>query len=163
MKYMAYGVAALLSMALAVSSYAQVPPKASVSSGAESVGTVVIYDRQQARSCSLQPVAGANKEFKFGSGTTCPALPNDEAYFFRFDGVPSAVLVTFYDSGECKDDGNFAFQVRTTQNPTTIDITSLSDVHGKPDGEIFAPGAKLMWKKGTGQVDGKLSCVRIEY
>ncbi|QXI39903.1 hypothetical protein [Pseudomonas xantholysinigenes] len=163
MKYIVLSVTMLLSTALAAASGTQLPHENTVG-GQRVEGNVIIYDKELRRSCSLQPIAGVNEVYRFGSGKTCTSLPSDEAYYFKIDGVPSAVLVTFYDSPDCSSDvGNFAFMVRTTQSPTTLNEILLSDAHEKPAGTILGPGLRLEWKTGSGQVGGKLSCVRIEH
>ncbi|MGE6825741.1 hypothetical protein [Pseudomonas soli] len=161
MNYSVRNVALLLSMSLAAASCTQLPHEQSVSGQKSDVGTVNIYDKQEGRPCTLKPIAGMDETYRLGKGK-CSSLPNDEAYYFKFDGVPSAVLVTFYDSADCSKTGNFAFMVRTTQSPTTTTIIKLSAAHAASEG-IIAPGLRLEWKKGDGQVDGKLSCVRIQY
>ncbi|MFT0865736.1 hypothetical protein [Pseudomonas sp. CAM1A] len=162
MKSIVLSMTILLSTALAAASATQLSHEKTV--GGQGVeGNVIIYDKELKRSCSLKPIAGKNEEYRFGSGKTCTSLPNDEAYYFKMDGVPSAVLVTFYDDPDCDATGNFAFMVRTLQSPTTLDEILLSAAHEKPEGTILAPGLRLEWKRGSGQVGGKLSCVRIEH
>ncbi|MDR2307447.1 MAG: hypothetical protein LBE53_09660 [Paucimonas sp.] len=163
MKYIACSVVILLGTSLAAAAGTQLPHEESVSRQESNVGNIVIYDKEKERSCSLQPKAGENEVYRFGSGKTCTSLPNDEAYYFKIDGVPSAVLVTFYDSSNCSSTGNFIIKVRTMQSPTTTEPIKLSTAHSKPVNEILAPGLRLEDKAGSGQVDGKLSCVRIEY
>ncbi|MBA6068677.1 hypothetical protein [Pseudomonas mosselii] len=155
MKYKVCGLAVLLTALIGAES---------VSSNEPNFGLVRIYDKEQERTCALAPIPGANEVYRFGSDKTCKQLPNDEAYYFKFDGLPSAVLVTFYDDPDCKfDTGNFVFQLRTLQNDVTTEPMKLSTVHAQPEGNIIAVGVRLERKSGSGQVDGKLSCVRIEY
>lgn len=163
MKYLVGSVAILLSTSLAAASGTQLPHAESVSGQKSTEGSVVVYDKQMQRSCSLRPVVGDNI-YRFGTGKTCSGLPNDEAYYFKFDGVPSAVLFTFYDDSDCSDRKSWAFTVRTLHNPTTLEPMRLREAHERTSGSIIAPGVKLEYKRGdNGHVDGHLSCVRIEY
>lgn len=163
MKHLVGRVAILLSTSLAAASCTQLPREKSISGQESNVGSVIIYDKQLNRSCTLKPIKDVNEVYRFGKTKYCSSLPNDEAYYFRFDGVPSAVLVTFYDSPDCNGVSSFVFRVRTMQSPTTTEEMKLSAAHSKPEGGMLAPGLRLEFKRGTGQVDGRLSCVRIEY
>jgi len=163
MKYLVGSVAILLSTSLATTSCAQLPHAESVSGQKSTEGSVVIYDKQKERSCAIRPVVGSDT-YRFGKGKTCDGLPNDEAYYFKLDGVPSAVLVTFYDDDDCDDDKSWHFRVRTLQNPTTLEPMKLREAHDRPNGSIIGPGVKMESKQGdNGHVDGHLSCVKIEY
>lgn len=164
MNYSVRNVALLLSMSLAAASCTQLPHEQSVSAPDPVTGNLIITDKNLGRPCRIPPVAGENEVYRFGKGKFCDELPNDEAYNFRINGLPSAVLITFYDSPDCAADvGNFAFQVRTLQSPTTVGDMLLSTAHAGETGEILNPGLRLEWTEGSGQVGGKLSCVRVEY
>ncbi|UVK84594.1 hypothetical protein LOY46_07830 [Pseudomonas sichuanensis] len=112
--------------------------------------------------CQLIPKEG---DYTYAMGdTTCKS---DQARYFSFDGVPSGVLVRFYDDRQCREtDGNWIFEVRTTQNPTTTGELELQAVFDREEGTVVAPGVKLEYKNlrgGDSQVYGKLSCTRIRY
>ncbi|MEW9679227.1 hypothetical protein [Pseudomonas sp. TE50-2] len=163
MKNSVRNLAILLSLSLAAASCTQLSHKESVSGQGSDSGVVVISDKNKDKECSMSPIEGFSWTYGLKAGSPCTSLKNDDAYYFRIDGVPSGVLITFYDEPYCSGTGNFVFTVRTTQSPTTTDTIRLSSAHGRPTGSMLAAGLRLESTEGSGQVDGKLSCVRIEY
>lgn len=130
----------------------------------EDLGTIYISEKvgNTGDKCQLKPQLG-DHEYRM-KDTGCKS---DQARYFRFDGVPSAVLVRFYDDSRCRDDeGNWIFEVRTTQQPTTTTEMELKDVFGHDEKDIVAPGVVLEHKNLRGndnQIEGKLSCTKISY
>ena len=90
---------------------------------------------------------------------------NDEAYFYRFENVPSATLITLDAEGDCRepdDIGDWQFILRSYMTPTNTEWERISDLRHKSKGDIVAPG--VLYDSGKyrkGSIDGKLSCVVI--
>lgn len=88
---------------------------------------------------------------------------NDEAYAFKLENVPSATYFLFSDSPSCTDSGNFYYRFKTIKQPTHMDQGMEIEVAGrKEEGSVAVPGVMVIASKTTGQVGGKLSCVKIE-
>lgn len=93
---------------------------------------------------------------------------NDDAYAFKLDNVPSATYFAFYDDPACSDSGNFAYRFKTIKHPTNmITPASILTAGSGVVGEVVtgSPGVMLVSsyrKGGDADVDGKLSCVKIE-
>ncbi|WP_109513593.1 hypothetical protein [Pseudomonas ovata] len=129
------------------------------------VGQVIIYDKQQdngefKENCRFN-FKTERVDFQDGDHN----CTNDNAYFFKLENVPSASHVSFFDDPDCDvDEGNFDFNVKTIRNPTTMQHPySLKTAHGQEVGTILDPGGvRLFSKHGDEQVEGKLSCVRME-
>jgi len=93
------------------------------------------------------------------------ACKNDEAYYYRFENVPSATLITLDAEDECRfpeDVGDWQFTLRSYMSPTDVPWQKISDLRHKRKGDIVAPG--VLYDSGEynkGSIDGKLSCVKI--
>ncbi|MBA1205384.1 hypothetical protein G7009_27130 [Pseudomonas capeferrum] len=117
-------------------------------------------DEPGGKSCSL-PIERGDTPM----GDT--ACKNDEVYYYRFDNVPSATLITLDAENECRDasnPGDWQFTLRSYINPTTTGWRKVSDLQSLKSGDIVTAG--VMYEQGyykKGDVAGKLSCVRIQY
>ncbi|RMQ50648.1 hypothetical protein ALQ04_04527 [Pseudomonas cichorii] len=88
---------------------------------------------------------------------------NDDAYAFRLENVPSATFFSFYDSPDCTDKGGFSYRFKTIKQPTNMTVgMDIEEAGKKTEGSVVVPGVMLISSSTTGQVGGKLSCVRIE-
>ncbi|WP_449431755.1 hypothetical protein [Pseudomonas putida] len=95
---------------------------------------------------------------------------NDVHSFFRVDNLPSAVLITLTPdatTSECKTDPRWSFKMRTFRQRTTTGWVSMVSLKNKLDKEIIDSGGLRMEQKkydnGSGNIEGKLSCVNINY
>ncbi len=115
-------------------------------------------DEPGGKSCSLSITKGDT----FMGDTACK---NDEVYFYRFDNVPSATLVTLDAENTCRsasNPGDWQFVLRSYINPTTTEWKRVSDLQSLGAGNIVTAG--VLFEQGyhrQGAVGGKLSCVRI--
>ncbi|MBD8495638.1 hypothetical protein [Pseudomonas syringae] len=129
------------------------------------VGQVIIYDKQQDNGEFKENCRFNFKDENVNFQKDDYDCSNDEAYFFKLENVPSASYVSFFDDPDCDvGDGNFDFKVKTIRNPTTMQHPySLKTAHGQAEGTILDPGGvRLDSKNGNEQVEGKLSCVKME-
>ncbi|WP_460418486.1 hypothetical protein [Pseudomonas sp. microsymbiont 2] len=111
------------------------------------------------RKCELSLERKDSRTTKKMGDTDCE---NDEVYFYRFENAPSGALITFYDQPGC--DGTWWYTVRITKyEVTSKDWLSLKELKNKQKGDWIDTGVYLDDKKDGGQVEGKLSCVAIDY
>lgn len=110
------------------------------------------------RSCSLDIEEGET----FMGETDCK---NDEVYYYRLDNVPSATLITLDAEDKCRKNnnrGDWQYTLRTYNSPTTTEWKKISDLKGMEAGDIVSAG--VLVERGYhrhGEMDGKLSCVKI--
>ncbi len=99
---------------------------------------------------------------------------NDVHSWFRIDNAPSAVLIELRSDApetgdKCRSDSDtrWIFRLRTTKQRTTTGWVSIPGLTSSPDKSIVDPGGlRLDSKKydnDSGNVEGKLSCVKIDY
>ena len=115
-------------------------------------------DEPGGKECSI----GIQEKETFMGDTACK---NDEVYFYRFDNVPSATLVTLDAENKCRtgdNQGDWQFTLRTIKLRTTTGWRKVSDLQSLNRGDIVTAG--LMYEDGyynKGTVGGKLSCVKV--
>jgi len=111
------------------------------------------------KKCSIPIQAGET----FMGDTACK---NDEVYYYLFDNVPSATLITLDAENTCRganDPGDWQFTLRAYINPTITQWRKISDLRGLNPRDIVTAG--ILYERGyynKGDIDGKLSCVKIE-
>jgi len=116
-------------------------------------------DEPGGKNCSLSIRQGET----FMGDTACK---NDEVYYYRFENVPSATLITLDAENECRDasnKGDWQFTLRSYINPTTTGWRKVSDLQSLKAGDIVTAG--VMYEVGyyhKGGIGGKLSCVKIQ-
>lgn len=124
-------------------------------------GTIYIREMNTSIKCSISASPGDYVIENHG-------CTNDQAYGVRFQGIPSAVNITFFDDKDgngCLDNEGWEIEVRTVKNPTTTPeepYMDLESMMGVSPGEIIEPGVIKIREREDGQVRGKLSCVRVE-
>ncbi|WP_313644525.1 hypothetical protein [Pseudomonas sp.] len=90
---------------------------------------------------------------------------NDEAYFYMFENVPSAMKIMLSSEKDCdKKKKDWEFEMITYKHPLTMDNWKrISDLKGMVAGQIIVPGLKLTREDyDHGNIDGKLSCFTID-
>ncbi|WP_110973458.1 hypothetical protein [Pseudomonas huaxiensis] len=112
-------------------------------------------------SCSIELETGENN---FQDMETCE---NDAIYFFKLLNAPSATVISFHDTPDCNDksDQNFYFFLKTVKNNLSFDSPLKLDIAAAtPVGTVVAGsgGVRMENKMIKGQIDGKLSCVKIK-
>ncbi|MFK0094923.1 hypothetical protein [Pseudomonas sp. NPDC090592] len=110
--------------------------------------------------CSFE-IKGGQYKFNGGDNNNCT---NDDMYWYRLDNAPSAALITFHAEDDCREGGDWYFRFRTYINPITVGWQKISDLNGPKPGDIVTKG--IMFDGGEynkGAVDGKISCVTIDY
>ncbi|AHG43538.1 hypothetical protein N018_09705 [Pseudomonas syringae CC1557] len=127
-------------------------------------GQIVIYNKKDANNtypsinCTL-PFITSEVNFQNNS----EGCVNDDAYAFKLEEVPSATFFTFTDAPDCSDSGGFYYRFKTIQHPTTMtEPMDIGTAGQKAVDSVVTPGVLLVASKTTGQVGGKLSCVKIE-
>ncbi|WP_085618144.1 MULTISPECIES: hypothetical protein [unclassified Pseudomonas] len=111
--------------------------------------------------CSIKIESGTHKFVKMDD------CKNDDYYYYRFENAPSAALITLYAENDCRDgsdDNDWYFTLRTYVGSLSNKYRKISDVENLSAGDIVSLG--VMYEKGKkrkGDVDGKLSCVVIDY
>lgn len=124
-------------------------------------GTIYIREMNPSIQCSISATPGDYVIENHG-------CTNDQAYGVRFQGIPSAVNITFFDDKDgngCLDNEGWEIEVRTVKNPTTTPeepYMDLEGMFGAPPGAIIQPGVLKIRQLAGGQVRGKLSCIRVE-
>lgn len=119
-------------------------------------GVLHLYDGDSLV-CSLPFI---NSTVNFRADARCD---NDRVKEFKLEGVPSATFFAFYDDPDCTESGNFAFRFKTVKHYFTMPFAMNIGVAGKKEvGTVVTPGVLLISSTWREQVDGKLSCVRIE-
>ncbi|WP_313203183.1 hypothetical protein [Pseudomonas sp.] len=98
---------------------------------------------------------------------------NDVHSFFRVENAPSAVLFQLRSDadqtkpGECRPDSQtrWIFYLRTTRQPTTTGWISIPGLRGRPDKDIVDAGGVRLERSHDegGNIEGKLSCVKIDH
>lgn len=126
-------------------------------------GQLVIFNRKNGDgsypiNCSI-PFVSSTIDFQNNS-LDCS---NDEAYAFRLENVPSATFFSFHDAPNCSESGGFSYRFKTIKQPTNM-VTALEieEAGKKPEGAVVVPGVMMISSNTSGQVGGKLSCVKIE-
>lgn len=113
---------------------------------------------------------GKNCAVEIGEFTTVVKMKstpckNDEAYFYKFENVPSATLITLDSEENCgisSKTRDWRFTLRSYMTPTDTEWKRISDLQYKREGDIIAPG--VLYDSGKfrhGSIDGKLSCVVV--
>ena len=127
-------------------------------------GQLVIYNKKNNDgtypniNCTL-PFVTSTIDFQNNS----QGCVNDEAYAFKLENVPSATFFTFSDSPSCSESGGFYYRFKTIKRPTTMELPmDIEEAGQKAIGSVVTPGVLLIASSTTGQVGGKLSCVKIE-
>ncbi|MFJ4145894.1 hypothetical protein [Pseudomonas sp. NPDC089734] len=88
---------------------------------------------------------------------------NDDAYAFRLENVPSATFFSFHDTPNCSESGGFSYRFKTIKQPTNmVEALEIEEAGKKPVGAVVVPGVMMISSSTSGQVGGKLSCVKIE-
>ncbi|WP_350013142.1 hypothetical protein [Pseudomonas asiatica] len=111
--------------------------------------------------CSIKIESGTHKFVKMDD------CVNDDYYYYRLENAPSAALITLYAENDCRDgsdDNDWYFTLRTTMTPVTTTYRKIEDLQSLSAGDIVSRG--VMFERGKrrkGDVDGKLSCVIIDY
>lgn len=122
------------------------------------VGVMTLYNGEDKFTCSL-PFINTTLDFTSPSSN----CENDTVYSFKLERVPSATVFSFYDAPDCSESGNFAFRFKTVKHPTTmLKAEKLDDLGKKEVGTVVTPGVLLISSTYREQVEGKLSCVKIE-
>ena len=136
----------------------------SVQALGEADGQLIIYDKKNNDgtypniNCTL-PFVTSTIDFQKNS----EGCKNDQAYAFKLENVPSATFFTLSDSPDCYESGGFYYRFKTVKHPTTMEAPmEIEDAGQKAVGSVVTPGVLLIASTTTGQVDGKLSCVKIE-
>ncbi|GFM68991.1 MULTISPECIES: hypothetical protein [Pseudomonas] len=130
---------------------------------ADADGQLVILNKKNADgtypiNCSI-PFVTSTLNFQNNS----LGCENDDAYAFKLENVPSATFFSFYDSPECTESGGFSYRFKTIKQPTHMEQGfDIEEAGKKPVGSVVLPGVMLMSSSTSGQVGGKLSCVKIE-
>ncbi|KTB76989.1 hypothetical protein [Pseudomonas syringae] len=126
-------------------------------------GQIVIYNKKgadgtyQQINCTL-PFVTSEVNFQDNS----EGCVNDDAYAFKLDKVPSATVFTFTDAPDCSESGAFYYRFKTVEHPTTMELPMDIEIAGQETvGSVVTPGVLLVASTTTGQVGGKLSCVKI--
>ncbi|MBX8493270.1 hypothetical protein K5D34_25510 [Pseudomonas cichorii] len=135
----------------------------SVAQGADADGQLVILNKKNPddtypNNCSI-PFVTSTINFQDNS----LGCVNDDAYAFRLENVPSATFFSFYDSPACTESGNFSYRFKTIKQPTDMELgLDIEEAGKKQVGSVVVPGVMLISSSTSGQVGGKLSCVKIE-
>ncbi|MBK4996011.1 hypothetical protein IAE39_004185 [Pseudomonas sp. S37] len=122
--------------------------------------------------CTL-PIKSDNAEHIYNFRTNDASCNNDVHSWFRVENAPSAVIFELRSDaaqlkpGECRPDSQtrWIFKLRTTRQPTTTGWISIPGLRGRPDKTIIdAGGVRLESTRDEGgNIEGKLSCVKINY
>jgi len=130
----------------------------------EYVGQVVIYDKKDNDGsytkivCTI-PFVTSTIDFQDNS----LGCDNDVAHAFQLKLVASATYFTFTDDPDCDNSGNFYYRFKTIKHPTDMEKPMEIEAAGRtPVGSVATPGVLVIASTTTGQVHGKLSCVKIE-
>jgi hypothetical protein len=142
-----------------------------VSAGySHAAGTIVIYENMEGFTCSIPAETapdGGPKDYvisKFG-------CTNDQAYFTSLNDVDSALTITYFDDkfdgfpgfpAKCLDNEGWEIELLTVKQPTSTEKLNLASIAEASDGSILAPGLMKVRFRGGNDVNGKLSCIRIE-
>ncbi|MBH3411721.1 MULTISPECIES: hypothetical protein [Pseudomonas] len=116
-------------------------------------------DGNPGKDCTKELLWGTKGQFKLGD----MECGNDNAYYFKVENMPAGAVLMLADSPSCDDDGNFYFKLRSAKHPFQMEWMKIQDLRTYAVGDQVKPGLKLLVKKGTGQIHGKLSCFRYEY
>lgn len=154
-----YGCTFLLLLAIA----GAVPAYAAT----QNSGTLELYGRDEAGGlpgkliCILDLVS-ATHDF-----VADPLCANDEMYTFKLINAPSATVISFYDTPDCNEttEQNFYIVLKTIKHPLTFEKQlDLRNVISTPVGSIVpgSGGVRMERKLQSGQINGKLSCVKIK-
>jgi hypothetical protein len=127
-------------------------------------GELIIYNKAEANgeyvkiNCTIPFVTST---INFQNSNDCE---NDDAYAFRLVNVPSATFFTFYDDPNCSGSGNFTFRFKTVRHPTTmVKAMSIEEAGAGEVNQVVMPaGVLVISTQRSGDVGGKLSCVKIE-
>ena len=142
------------------------PPAYSAQPGASTTGTMYMFNKEESdgwpEDCNFE---FKNSTIKFMEGDN--SCTSDENYGFKIQNAPSAAIVTFTDDSQCRwDEGNWAFKLKTVNQPThQEEVVPLTKTWSTPIGGIVAPGLMMIDKVNrdeTPQIEGKLTCVKIE-
>ena len=95
--------------------------------------------------------------------------PNDDAYYFSLRNVPSASTITFSSEAACtldKSQSDWIFKLKTTQSNLSTGQIRLSGFSGLTNNKPLPPPDKGLLMVDnyhrSGNVDGKLSCIKID-
>jgi hypothetical protein len=130
----------------------------------EYIGQVTLYDKKNNDGsytkvvCTI-PFVTSTINFQDNS----LGCVNDETYAFILQKVDSATYFTFTDEPDCSDKGGFYYRFKTIKHPTDMEKPMEIEAAGRiPVGSVATPGVLVIASETSGQVGGKLSCVKIE-
>ncbi|MEN5036571.1 hypothetical protein [Pseudomonas sp. TWI929] len=132
----------------------------------------LVNQEPEGQQCTIL-IKSDNAEQTYNFKTNDTSCNNDVHSWFRMENAPSAVIFELRSDaqqlkpGECRPDPEtrWIFKLRTTRQPTTTGWISIPGLRLLPKNTIVdAGGVRLeSTRYDDGNIEGKLSCVKIDH